>query len=321
MSSKYSFLILSLALIACDTSINNPSSKTYSAEDSGKTNADNSNNADDTQDSGETGSEDTVEIEPTIENLQQAGAYTYSEEMTSLSVASCGSAVSLTHVQTSKEAAPTVFLAHGFARSSSNMLDWAHHWASWGFDIVVVNSCHFTDHAQNAQVLVELAEGLNISTPIFAGQSAGGLASFIAGSKNANALGVLGLDATDDMSSSGLSVASQVSVPVLGLIGESSMCNSENNGLNMFQAASNSTLLRVVDADHCDFEFPTDGVCTAFCQNSAAIISDEEIHKTILSLSTAGLLWLSDSDSTASDLWDGSQKQALLNTGAISEID
>ena len=142
----------------------------------------------------------------------------------------------------------------------------------------------------------------------------------VAASAHPNAMGVLGLDATDDMSGTGASIGSQVSVPVLGLIGEPSSCNASNSGLDMLKAVSDSTLLRVVDADHCDFESPTDELCTLFCQNGSASISDTDIHNTVLSLSTAGLLWLSGENSSSADLWTGSQKQSLITSGMIEDI-
>ena len=266
---------------------------------------------------------DTAEpynIEITIETLQNSGLHSYSEENSSLSVASCDSDISFIHVQTSKENAPTVLLSHGFARSSSNMVGWAQHWATWGFDVIVVDMCHWMDHAANGAALAELSNQLGVPSPIFAGQSAGGLASLVAASDSPNSIGVLGLDATDDGLSTGASISSQVSAPVLGLIGEPSFCNSDNNGIGMLQATGDATLLRVNDADHCDFEAPTDGGCTAVCQNGSATISEEDIHKTILSLSTAGLLWLGTENSSALDLWTGSQKQTLIDSGAIEGI-
>ena len=271
-------------------------------------------------DTADSDTEDVNNIEPTIENLQQAGAYRYESESLTRPVASCDSDLSYTHVQTTKESASTILLAHGFARSSANMLDWAHHWASWGFNVLVIDMCHFSDHEKNGNAIAELAVDLGIDAPIFAGQSAGGLASFVAGANTSNALGVLGLDATDNMDTLGASIAAQVSIPVLGLVGESSSCNAENNGITMLQGASNSTLLRVLEADHCDFEFPTDDLCTLLCQNNDATISDEAIHSTILALSTAGLLWLEDNSSEAWDLWTGEQKQALIEAGAIADI-
>ena len=45
--------------------------------------------------------------------------------------------------------------------------------------------------------MVELAEVVGAATPIYAGQSAGGLAAVIAASIDPTTLGVVGLDATD----------------------------------------------------------------------------------------------------------------------------
>ena len=263
---------------------------------------------------------DTPEEIITIAALQSKGSYTYTETLDSRSVNSCDSPIGFTHVETSMANAPTVFLAHGFSRSSSNMMGWAQHWASWGFDVVVVDMCHWMDHVANGEAISELSTALGISSPIFAGQSAGGMASFIAASSSTGSAGVLGLDATDDISGSGRAVAPQVSVPVLGLAGEPSDCNANNSGVDMLKAAPNATLLRVNDADHCDFESPTDGLCTVFCQNTTATISEQNINSTVLSLSTAGLLWLSGLEPAASDLWIGSQQQTLIGLGLVESI-
>ena len=83
-------------------------------------------------------------------------------------------------------------------------------------------------------------------------------------------------------------------------------------------AVPNSLVLRVNDADHCDFESPTNWLCDLACTNTLATIPDSSIRSTVLELFTAGVLWLADGDSSAEDLWVGEGYLELLSAGAVS---
>lgn len=54
-------------------------------------------------------------------------------------------------------------------------------------------------------------------------------------------------------------------VPVWGMFGESSGCNANNNGVNVFQDAVQGNAVIITEADHCDFEFPTNLLCSLLC--------------------------------------------------------
>ena len=77
-------------------------------------------------------------------------------------------------------------------------------------------------------------------------------------------------------------------------------------------------MLRVTEADHCDFESDTDVLCTAFCQGSNNQFDDDEIHSTILGLSTAALLDMSGQSQAGNAWWSaGGEYYAELNSRGI----
>ena len=325
----YSLSILSI-LAACgekesttDTGqvIEDTSSETVDtgAEDTDSTDTD----TEDTTDTDDTSTEDTGS--PTLEDLDQPGPHTASSTSESATLSTCDSPLNYTRVQTSATNAPTVLIAHGFLRSSSNMIDWGGHLGSWGLNALVVDMCNFADHEQNGLALAELASNLGIDAPLYMGFSAGGLASLVAAA-NSNPLGVLTLDPVDDMNGTGSTLTGQVNAPLLGLIGEPSDCNSQNNSISLLQGTNAAHIFRVTDADHCDFEAPTDDLCEngvlgfGACGNTSASISDDSIRSTVRTLGTAGLLWLSGTDSEGEEYWTGSVNQSLQSQGLISAL-
>ena len=216
----YSLSILSI-LAACgekesttDTGqvIEDTSSETVDtgAEDTDSTDTDAQDTTDttdtNTTDTSDTNTEDTGS--PTLEDLDQPGPHTASSTSESATLSSCDSPLNYTPVQTSVANAPTVLIAHGFLRSSSNMIDWGGHLASWGLNALVVDMCNFADHEQNGIALAELASNLGIDAPLYMGFSAGGLASLVAAA-NSNPLGVLTLDPVDDMNGTGSTLTGQ----------------------------------------------------------------------------------------------------------------
>jgi hypothetical protein len=200
-----------------------------------------------------------------------------------------------------------VVLAHGFVRSPANMADWGQLLASHGFEVVTPALCHSsildTDHVQNGADMVALNAALGGGDVIYMGQSAGGLSAFLAGGDDAQALGVVGLDATDDLFAAGASAASGVGVPVFGIVGESSTCNSNGNFVTALQAAPDSTILRVNESEHCDFESPTDELCTGFCTVANPSFSDAELRYAIGGLMTAAAISLAGDPAAEADWW------------------
>jgi len=220
--------------------------------------------------------------------------------------------------------APVVVLAHGFSRTPAQVAGWAAHLASWGLRAVTPALCHLnileTQHEANGRDLADLASQLGGSA-VFVGHSAGGLASLLAASQDPSALAVIGLDLTD---TEGLAetAASSLAVPYYGLVGESSDCNSQNNGIAVARAAPDAWALRITEADHCDFEDETDWLCTTFCPGTNDQFQDTDIQDTIRGLLTGAAMDAAGLDSAAQDWWvDGGAFRTQLDaTGRVSDL-
>jgi pimeloyl-ACP methyl ester carboxylesterase len=215
-----------------------------------------------------------------------------------------------------------VVLTHGFSRDQEVLSDLAEHLATHGLTVLTASLCHSTpfdnDPQQDAQDLVALADEIGLPQRLYAGHSAGGLRSVLATQGDPGALAVLGLDLVDTQDLA-LDAASTLAVPLYGLLGEPSSCNTNSNGLAVYDAAPDSQPLLVVDADHCDFESPTDWLCTTFCDEPGEQFSDPQIQQIVRGLATALLLWQSDLDEAAASWWTegGASYEALLGAGAI----
>ena len=304
-----------------DTGTEDTGTEDTDTSDTSSTDTEDTQDTQDTSDTQDT--EDTSE--PSLSNLDQEGPYTASSTSESLSLSSCDSPMNYTQVVTSEPNAPTVIISHGFLRDSTNMIEWGGHLGSWGFNAIVLDLCNTFDHQRNGEAVAELATTLGLSDVLYLGFSAGGLASLVAAA-NSNPLGVMTLDPVDDFGGTGSTLGGQVSSPVLGLIGEPSDCNSQNNSIGLLQTVGASGVFRVTDADHCDFEAPTNDLCEngvagfGACGNSSASISDESIRATIREMATAGLLWMSGNNSNGEDWWTGSENQSLQSQGLISPL-
>ncbi len=329
MLSTLSFLSLLIACGEKDITTDTGSTSTDTGTentDTGLEDTDTSDTQDttDTQDTSDTTDTQDTNTGNTVEGLNMSGSYTGTATSSSISVASCDNPVNFTQVSTSASNAPTVLIAHGFFRSPDNMIEWGNHLATWGVNALVIEMCTLFDHQTNGMVLSEIPSALGISDYLYLGFSAGGLASLVAGA-NSSPLGIVTLDPVEDMNGTGSTIG-QINVPVVGVIGEPSDCNSQNNGITLLQSVGASTILRVTDADHCDFEGPTDETCEdglfgiGACANTLANISDDSIRGTIRTLGTAGILWLGGLDSSAEDYWTGSAMQSLQSQGLISPL-
>jgi len=218
---------------------------------------------------------------------------------------------------------PLVVLAHGFSRTNTQMLGWASHLSSWGLEVVVPNLCHSTfidsDAAQNGADMVDLANDLGATQVIYMGHSAGGLAALVAAASDPNAVGLVGFDPVEDFFSTGSGYVGDVSVPTWAFFGEPGVCNSSGNGVDLYGSAG-GTLLRINEADHCDFENETDFGCTSFCNYLNLTFSDSQIRSTILGFSTAAVLGAGGVESDTAE-WvspGGVYYEALEASGAIS---
>lgn len=216
---------------------------------------------------------------------------------------------------------PTVILAHGFQGNRASMVGWADHWASWGVVVVTPNLCHATivdaDHAQNGEDLVALADHLGGGAIAFAGYSAGGLAAVLATAARPTTPVLLGLDMVDS-DGLGAAVAASIGVPALDLTAETAMCNSSSNGVPVFGAMNDHAIMRLVEADHCDFQSPGDGFC-GLCASPNDVVDPETVAATIRGMSTAALLWKLDLDATGAQWWTvgGPYFDALFTDGLV----
>ena len=222
---------------------------------------------------------------------------------------------------------PTIVLGHGFARGPETMTGWAAHFSSWGFEVLLPKLCHYNifsgvDHAMNGQNLTELVSSHGATKVIYAGHSAGGLASVIAASIDLNALGVVGLDTTDTDGIPGVpdllgqQYAGNMISPGFLIMGEPSSCNAENNSLDLFRIMDGHHAIRVTEADHCDFENPTDWVCESQCEYQNLVYTDEEIKSTIVLFATAATMSLADLSPDGIRTWE-----ELTNKEIIQELE
>jgi pimeloyl-ACP methyl ester carboxylesterase len=184
------------------------------------------------------------------------------------------------------------------------MAGWASHWATWGVEVVTPQMCALrpfnTDHPANGRHLAALIKNLRGTKKVLlAGHSSGALAATLAAAQEP-VDGILGLDPVD-AEGIGEDAADRLAIPVGALFGEPSQCNAEGNGESMFAPIQDRAWWRVVTADHCSFESPTDRFCTGFCRRGER--DDAEIERTVLAMSTAWVLWRGGLDVRGSEWW------------------
>ncbi|RME53793.1 MAG: alpha/beta fold hydrolase [Deltaproteobacteria bacterium] len=221
------------------------------------------------------------------------------------------------------EDSPLVLLTHGFQRGEAQMQGLARHLAGWGLDVVTPDLCHASaqDHDVAADVsdMTALADAMRAGRGVvYAGHSAGGLRSLLAGRDDEDAIAVFGLDLVDG-DGLALAAAPELDIPLYGVAGEPSACNEDGNGEAVYQAAPEGLLLGVTEADHCDFEDPTDRLCTAVCASRNETFSDDTIRNAIRGLFTAFLLWRGGLDPEGAAWWtpEGEAYQWLIAQGLI----
>lgn len=167
-----------------------------------------------------------------------------------------------------------VVLGHGFLRDSGHLADLAHALAAAGMTTVALDfsQTRFWDGGQvrNAIEMMTVADALGARRVVYAGFSAGALAALIAGRNDPRALGVVALDLVDAQGM-GAHMASGMTRPLIGLVGEPSWCNANRNGLVVYAASRQAVVKRMVGADHCDFESPTDWLCRLVCARRAPV--------------------------------------------------
>ena len=116
-----------------------------------------------------------------------------------------------------------------------------------------------------------------------------------------------------DSSGLGADVAAGITIPAHDITSEPSMCNSTANGVPVFAAITNSNTVRIVEADHCDFQSPADAFC-GLCSAPNPDHTTESIQAAIRGLSTGALLWRAGVDPRVSRVMD-------IKTPGSGEVD
>ena len=312
--------LIGLLLLGCETKVTSSVEKdTYVEETVEDTAVEEVVEETEEQEEQETGEieepveEDTGEID-SITDFLQRGPYEVTEESKSAQVTNCTNQPYSVYTPVGVSSPPVVVLGHGFARGADTMTGWADHLASWGVEVLLPTLCHYNvfagvDHEMNGQNMKELAILHGATNVVYAGHSAGGLAAVIAASQDPNASGVLGLDATDTQGIPGVpdvigqSYAGNVTCPAFSIVGEASTCNADNNGLDLFSMMGEYQVAKVVDADHCDFESPTDWICESQCENAQTTFTNEEIRPVIVTLGTAAVMSLTGLSADGALVW------------------
>ena len=191
---------------------------------------------------------------------------------------------------------------------------------------LVMDLCHSSafdvNLDQNGVDTVELVESLWKGSVIYMGHSNGAVSSIVSASLDADAVAVLGLDPVERVGGDHTDDADLLDIPVRGLFGESGLCNTWNSGQSAYEAASDADNFRVTEADHCDFEAPTDTVCTAMCGGSNVSFDDDDILSTIMGMSTGFMMWQALGESEGETWWTstGTAFTVLEDAGAISDL-
>jgi hypothetical protein len=102
---------------------------------------------------------------------------------------------------------------------------------------------------------------------------------------------------------------------------EPAMCNSTANGVPVFAAIDGSNVVRVREADHCDFQSPPDGFCS-LCSAPNSRHTTESIQTAIRGLGTAALLWRAGLDDTGAQWWTvgGPYYDAMIEDGTLAQL-
>tara|TARA_B100000131_G_scaffold322681_1_gene377552 strand:+ start:1512 stop:2528 length:1017 start_codon:yes stop_codon:yes gene_type:complete len=329
---------LVMMLPACQIGITNSTEKTL--DDTSEVEYDATPEAEERPSEDETEAEDTSiddaeEVEEDSEepliDFSQIGPFSVTVDARTASVTDCSN-ISYRVYSPNIDDPPVIVLGHGFARGSDVMVGWAEHLASWGIEVLLPTLCHYNvffgvDHEMNGQNMRELIALHGATNAIYAGHSAGGLAAIIAASQDPLALGVLGLDATDTDGVPGVPdligtrYAGGVTVPAFSITGEPSSCNAENNGLSLFRMMSHYTAVKVVSADHCDFENPTDAVCAMSCENPTVTFEDSYIRPVITTLGTAAAVSLAGLSPDGSLWWTEEGLGEWVQSGIIQKLE
>lgn len=185
---------------------------------------------------------------------------------------------------------PGLVLGHGFARSRAQHVNNAVFLASHGYVVVTVNfpnplAPDFDAWAAQISAALDWMEAQNsdpisslfgqIDTDRFGvlGHSAGGMAAWVAASQDSRIKATMPLDPVPGGGADLTALGAAVTNPSGWTGAPASSCNA-NASYNQFYPlvqASHKAQYIVTDATHCDFEDPTNVLCTLVCGNASDV--------------------------------------------------
>jgi dienelactone hydrolase len=170
-----------------------------------------------------------------------------------------------------------VILAHGFTRTRATMAGHAATLAQDGYWVIAPDLPYLMDSRDNAVALRDLmrqlqqgAAGVPLDRFVLVGFSAGGLSALLAAGAPGVA-GYIGLDPFDRPGGVGLEAARKLAIPAFLLRGPAAACNAYSIAEPWVKALPNLVEeSQFIAASHCDFEAPTDRLCTFVCGDTNA---------------------------------------------------
>lgn len=275
-----------------------------------------------TETTSETTTETTDTGEPEGADYGQVGPYSVSTSSGSMQVnQQCNLAYDV-YTPDTLDSEVAVVLAHGFMRSIDDMAATAEHIASWGVKVYAVPLCTNSfqiNHELNGEAIALLGQALEPNGPVYAGFSAGGLATWVAAANDPATVGYVGLDAVDNGGLAG-TVAANLTAPIRGAIAEPGQCNTNNNFLPVYDMKAGAPVIRVVDAQHFDFETDACGLGDFGCNFCAP--NGPDTRATALGLVTSAILVQTGADLGGESWWQpgGSYFDQLVQDGKIQLI-
>jgi dienelactone hydrolase len=191
--------------------------------------------------------------------------------------------------------AGTAIIAHGFTRSRERHRNLGRALAAAGVVALVPDLPYAADPWRNGQAIVALAHALETgemalalplprlqrSSLVLIGTSAGGFATVLAAAELPGIAGWIGLDPVD-RTGAAKDAAARVTAPVTVFYGDASNCNLFGSARGIGQAAPALAHLRKFEgASHCDFESPTNRVCTVLCGGGSTDRQREIVDETV----------------------------------------
>jgi dienelactone hydrolase len=171
-------------------------------------------------------------------------------------------------------------VAHGFIRSRKRHGELGRALAAAGIVAIVPDLPSTANHWANGRAIAELVTTIErgafglAAVPrarvVLIGTSAGGFASLLAAAELPGIAGWIGLDPVD-RTGSAIAAASRLQAPAVVLRAGASPCNLFGSAHRIADAAPRLRReLRLDGVTHCDFESPTNRLCSVACGGSSA---------------------------------------------------